>query len=193
MRRTGPFFEDVAVGLQLPELRRRPDTVQLFRFSAVTWNAHRIHFERDYAKREGYDDVLVHSQLHGAMIAQAVTDWMGPRGRLATFSWQNRAPATGGTELVIHGVVRRVFACRGEGRVEIDLEERDGRGSTCVVASATVVLPRRGVQGEVPDAAATPNSAGVPEAAGAPNPAPAPRAAATPDAVQTTETDGSRR
>jgi hydroxyacyl-ACP dehydratase HTD2-like protein with hotdog domain len=40
------FFEDVEVGTELPALEKIPTTVQLFRYSAVTWNAHRIHFER---------------------------------------------------------------------------------------------------------------------------------------------------
>lgn len=139
----GPCFEDVEAGLRLPELRRRPSSVQLFRFSAVTWNAHRIHFEREYARREGYEDVLVHSQLHGCFIAQAVTDWMGPLGRLVSFSWQNRAPAKLGTELVVNGVVRGGSFSNGEGRVDIDLEEHDERGALCASGSATVVLPRR--------------------------------------------------
>lgn len=137
------YFEDVAVGGSLPELRRRPSAVQLFRFSAVTWNAHRIHFEREYARHEGYEEVLVHSQLHGCFIAQAVTDWMGPHGRLVSFSWQNRAPAQLGVELVVSGVVRRVYFSNGEGRVDIELEEHDEYGTLCAPATATVTLPRR--------------------------------------------------
>lgn len=141
----GPWFEDVEVGLRLPEVRRRPSTVQLFRFSAVTWNAHRIHFEREYARREGYPDVLVQAQLHGCFLAQLVTDWMGPRGRLVRFSWQNRAPAVPGTELIAGGVVRQAYVREGIGYVDIDLEERDEHDARCAPGTATVVLPRRSV------------------------------------------------
>jgi hydroxyacyl-ACP dehydratase HTD2-like protein with hotdog domain len=42
-------FEDVKPGVALTPLVKRPTTVQLFRFSAVTWNAHRIHFDKPYA------------------------------------------------------------------------------------------------------------------------------------------------
>lgn len=41
-----------------------PDPVLLFRFSAVTFNSHRIHYDRDYAVgREGYPGLVVHGPL----------------------------------------------------------------------------------------------------------------------------------
>lgn len=40
------------------------DTAMLFRYSAITFNAHRIHFDYPYAtKKEGYDGVLVNGGL----------------------------------------------------------------------------------------------------------------------------------
>ena len=70
-------FEDVKTGTALTPLVKRPTTIQLFRFSAVTWNAHRIHFDKPYAATEGYPDVLVQAHLHGSFLYQAVADWAG--------------------------------------------------------------------------------------------------------------------
>ena len=40
------------------------DTTMLFRYSALTFNGHRIHYDRDYATRvEGYDGLVVHGPL----------------------------------------------------------------------------------------------------------------------------------
>ncbi len=40
------------------------DPVLLFRFSALTYNGHRIHYDRDYAMRaEGYPDLVIHGPL----------------------------------------------------------------------------------------------------------------------------------
>lgn len=36
------------------------DVAKLFRFSALTFNAHRIHYDRDYAKIENYPALVVH-------------------------------------------------------------------------------------------------------------------------------------
>ena len=49
----------------------RGDTVTLFRFSALTFNSHRIHYDRDYAVQvEGYSGLVVHGPLLATQLAQ---------------------------------------------------------------------------------------------------------------------------
>jgi 3-methylfumaryl-CoA hydratase len=44
----------------------------LFRFSALTYNAHRIHYDRDYARDvEGYSGLLTHGPLQAVAMAEA--------------------------------------------------------------------------------------------------------------------------
>ncbi|WP_435581579.1 FAS1-like dehydratase domain-containing protein [Amycolatopsis thermoflava] len=44
----------------------------LFRFSALTYNAHRIHYDRDYARdTEGYPGLLTHGPLQALAMAEA--------------------------------------------------------------------------------------------------------------------------
>jgi 3-methylfumaryl-CoA hydratase len=44
----------------------------LFRFSALTYNAHRIHYDRDYATQvEGYPGLLIHGPLQALAMAEA--------------------------------------------------------------------------------------------------------------------------
>jgi 3-methylfumaryl-CoA hydratase len=44
----------------------------LFRFSALTYNGHRIHYDRDYARdAEGYPGLLVHGPLQAIAMAEA--------------------------------------------------------------------------------------------------------------------------
>jgi 3-methylfumaryl-CoA hydratase len=44
----------------------------LFRFSALTYNAHRIHYDRDYARDvEGYPGLLTHGPLQALTMAEA--------------------------------------------------------------------------------------------------------------------------
>lgn len=46
-----------------------PDPVMLFRFSALTYNAHRIHYDRQYAtEEEGYADLVVHGPLTALLL-----------------------------------------------------------------------------------------------------------------------------
>jgi acyl dehydratase len=137
------YFEDVNVGDELPALVKRPTAIQIFRYSAVTWNAHRIHFERNYALQEGHPDILVQAHLHGAFLAQMVADWAGPRGRLLSYGWSNRGRAVPGDTLTCTG---RVVAKQVDGaqhRVEIELLEANQRGEPCAPGKALVSLPSR--------------------------------------------------
>lgn len=46
-----------------------PDPTLLFRYSALTFNGHRIHYDRDYARDvEGYDGLVVHGPLLATMM-----------------------------------------------------------------------------------------------------------------------------
>ena len=78
----------------------------MFFFSAATYNGHRIHYDKDWARDvEGYDNVLVQGPLQAALLSRALTDWIGGGGRLVAFSVQNRAIAYPGEELTFGGVV----------------------------------------------------------------------------------------
>ena len=46
------------------------DPVLLFRFSALTYNAHRIHYDLQYARAEGYPGLLVHGPLQALLMAE---------------------------------------------------------------------------------------------------------------------------
>jgi hydroxyacyl-ACP dehydratase HTD2-like protein with hotdog domain len=116
-------------------LVRAPDRLQIFAFSAVTWNTHRIHTDPGYAAREGYPDVLVQSHLHAAFVMEALRRAVSPEGgRVVRFAWQNRHPAVPGDTLTCEG--RKV---REDGHLaEYELQERNGDGAVCVTATATV-------------------------------------------------------
>lgn len=48
-----------------------PDAVMLFRFSALTFNAHRIHYDQAYAQRkEGYRERVVHGPLVAILLGE---------------------------------------------------------------------------------------------------------------------------
>ena len=48
-----------------------PDTTLLFRYSALTFNGHRIHYDQTYARNEeGYPDLVVHGPLTATLLQQ---------------------------------------------------------------------------------------------------------------------------
>ena len=58
------------------------DPTLLFRFSALTYNAHRIHYDARYAREtEGYPGLVVHGPLQALLMAEAATtELVGPLG-----------------------------------------------------------------------------------------------------------------
>jgi 3-methylfumaryl-CoA hydratase len=74
------------------ERRIHPDPLLLFRYSAVTFNGHRIHYDHPYVTRvEGYPGLVV----HGPLIATLLVDLLRrnrPDARLATYRFRALRP-----------------------------------------------------------------------------------------------------
>jgi hydroxyacyl-ACP dehydratase HTD2-like protein with hotdog domain len=135
----------------IPELTWVPSEIQLFRYSAATWNGHRIHYDQSYARSEGYPGVLVQSHLHGAMLTRLFTDWISGRGHLRRLSVSVRRYAVPGDVLVCRGTVTAVTndAATGTTRVDIDLEEaRPSDFTVCAIGKAQVEFPGTTGSGE---------------------------------------------
>jgi hydroxyacyl-ACP dehydratase HTD2-like protein with hotdog domain len=143
MTDTQVFYDDIEPGDQIPALTVTVDETQMFFFSAATYNGHRIHYDKQWAREvEGYDDVLVQGPLQSALLARAVTDWIGARGRLVEYAVQNRAVAHPGQELTFAGVVTAKRVADGIGLVDLEITGR--RDDTVLMpGTATVALPQR--------------------------------------------------
>jgi hydroxyacyl-ACP dehydratase HTD2-like protein with hotdog domain len=84
-----------AVGDVCPPRRYTHSRLQLFRFSAVSWNSHRIHYDAEFAASEGFSDVVVQSTLHGQTLTRYALEWAGPDACLESVSWRNRRDRRG--------------------------------------------------------------------------------------------------
>jgi hydroxyacyl-ACP dehydratase HTD2-like protein with hotdog domain len=137
-------YEDVDTGDAVPVLTVTVDETQMFFFSAATYNGHRIHYDKEWAREvEGYDNVLVQGPLQAALLSRALTDWIGGDGRLVAFSVQNRAIAYPGEALTFGGVVTGKRPTHEGGLVDLDIFCRRG-DDALMPGTATVALPRRG-------------------------------------------------
>jgi 3-methylfumaryl-CoA hydratase len=79
------------------------DPVVLFRFSALTYNSHRIHYDREFALTEGHPDLVIHGPLQAVLMANyayAVQDQRAADGE-SRFDFRLVAPAYGAQRLAI--------------------------------------------------------------------------------------------
>lgn len=79
-----------------------PDTVLLFRYSALTMNGHRIHYDRPYAmQEEAYPALVVHGPLQATLLADLAARNL--RAPITRFEFRGQSPAFDGTMLHICG------------------------------------------------------------------------------------------
>jgi 3-methylfumaryl-CoA hydratase len=84
-------------------LELAPDPVLLFRFSALTANAHRIHYDLPYATGvEGYPGLLVHGPLLAMALLELPRRFAGER-LLREYSFRARRPVFAGRRITIGG------------------------------------------------------------------------------------------
>lgn len=85
------------------EKSTKPDAIQLFRFSALTFNAHRIHYDQDYAREmEGYPNVIVHGPLLLLMALEAFrSDHDGKK--IEEITYELRGPVYLGEQVKVSG------------------------------------------------------------------------------------------
>jgi 3-methylfumaryl-CoA hydratase len=78
------------------------DPVLLFRYSALTFNGHRIHYDRDYVtKVEGYPGLIFHGPLQAAYIVELAAKLHGG-GAPKKFSYRGLQPLFEGSEFSIN-------------------------------------------------------------------------------------------
>lgn len=106
-----------------------PDTLMLFRYSALTGNGHRIHYDAPYASaEEGYPGLVVHGPLQATLLARAMLA-AAPGRRLTRFTFRGQRPCFAGQKLT---VLARVS------EDEAHAETRDAAGATCMKADAAL-------------------------------------------------------
>lgn len=79
-----------------------PSPVLLFRFSSLTGNAHRIHYDREYAAFEGHPGLVVHGPLL-ALLMLELPRRFDPGRRVERFSWRAKRPLFDATPIAARG------------------------------------------------------------------------------------------
>ena len=122
------------VGDLLPPLRHTATPFQLFRYSAVTWNPHRIHIDESYARAEGHAGLALHSHLRAALALRCVTEGLGPGWQVTQVSYRLRKPVYAPAALTY---TARVTAADGDS-LTLELLEENPSGEVGFEGTAQV-------------------------------------------------------
>ncbi len=105
-----------------------PNEALLFRFSAITFNSHRIHYDAPYATREeGYRGLVVHGPLISTLLIDLAAREFGPNC-LQSYGFRAKSPAFVNEPLHLVGAreghTLTLAALGGDGRICVSAEGR---------------------------------------------------------------------
>lgn len=113
------------------QLRFQADSRLLFRYSALTFNAHRIHYDTPYVKEiEGYPGLIVHGPLLATMMLELL--WQNlPEVQLNAFEFKALRP-------IFDGQVSTIRATSPDNEGNIRLWVADHEGALCMQGEANI-------------------------------------------------------
>ena len=105
-----------------------PTSTTLFRYSALTFNGHRIHYDSDYCREvEGYPNLVIHGPLNATLLANFAEQASG--GRVREFHYRGLSPAILGETMTLHADLRGASVVL---RIEL------ASGAVCMRAEAQI-------------------------------------------------------
>lgn len=111
------------------EKKWHADDVFLFRYSALLFNGHRIHYDRRYVtETEGYPGLIVHGPLIATLLVELLRSKL-PQAKLARYEFRALRPIFD---------LHPFFACGEPQGSTVRLWARDHEGALCMEAAANL-------------------------------------------------------
>jgi len=106
----------------------QPDPVMLYRYSAATFNGHRIHYDVDYARTvEGYPGLVVHGPLIATLLLNFVQTRVAQGRSIRAFEFKALRPTFDLSSFHLHaspadgpGEVLNIWSSNNTGQVGLD-------------------------------------------------------------------------
>lgn len=138
------FFEDVEVGQEIPTLQKNCSTRQLVIWAGASGDFYQIHYDQEFARNTGLENIIVHGALKHAFLGQLLHDWIAPAGSVQRFGCQYRGMDYPDQDITCRGVVTGKHVEDGHHVVDLDVWTENPNGQKTTPGTARVILPSRG-------------------------------------------------
>jgi acyl dehydratase len=118
----------VAVGDELPELRRVVTRKDVADYAEASGDRNPLHLDDAFARSVGFPGIIAHGMFTMGHMTSAVVAWAGGSAAVLSVSAQFRAPVFIGDTIVAGGRVRAVDANAGIAVLETWVSVRRGEG-----------------------------------------------------------------
>ncbi len=138
------YFDEFHEGDQLPPLEKRPELLQVVKWSGATWTFVPIFYDRDIARALGLPDSLIPGPMKLAFLTLLLQRWAGPDALIRSLRASYRRPDTPKQPILCRGVVTRTAIEEGDrGVLDVEVWTENYRGERTVAGAATVEVPLR--------------------------------------------------
>lgn len=133
-------WETIAVGDELPELRKTPDVSQLVKYAAGSGDFNPLHYDYNFPQAKQIGSIIVHGRFKYAALGELVSNWLGHNGRVRRIACQYRGMDMPYKTFTCRGVVKRKWEEDGRRLVELDVWVQNEEGKKTTPGSAIVEL-----------------------------------------------------
>jgi acyl dehydratase len=92
----------------VPPLERTITLTDMVAYAGSTWDFHRIHYDPAFLATKGLAAPVIDGQMFGALLAEAVQDWLGPRAMVRKLYFRFRELVFAGESVRCTGKVTAV-------------------------------------------------------------------------------------
>jgi acyl dehydratase len=96
---------ELRLGMQSPALERRLDLVRMIAYAGATWDWARLHYDLSYIAERKLPAPVINGQMLGALLSEALLDWLGPRAFIRKLNFRLRAMVFAGDTVRCEGEV----------------------------------------------------------------------------------------
>lgn len=82
----------VVEGAPVPALVRTITQRDMVAYAGATWDWHQLHYDLEYVRSHRFDRPVVDGQMLGALLVQALQDWLGPEAFIHRLSFRFTKP-----------------------------------------------------------------------------------------------------
>ncbi len=82
------ILPELEVGTVVPPLERRITLTAMVAYAGATWDWHRMHYDPEFVAAKRFPAPVVDGQVFGALLAEQLQDWLGPRARLRSLHFR---------------------------------------------------------------------------------------------------------
>jgi len=93
------------VGTEVPLLERKLDLVRMIAYAGATWDWARLHYDPAYVAERNLPAPVIDGQMLGALLSEALLDWLGPRAFVRKLNFRLRAMVFAGDTVQCQGEV----------------------------------------------------------------------------------------